>query len=123
MKCPLLFIFSIIAFQISYTQENWDANILETLPTVLEKHRNFVSIPNVSAVPADMYKNLAFVKKEFEALDFNVAYLESSTLPVFLAEKIIDKKKATILFYLHLDGQPADPKNWDQKDPFIPVLK
>lgn len=119
----LLVVASVLISTASWAENNWDKSISDDLPFVIEKHRRFVSIPNVSAVKADMYKNVDFIKPEFEKLGFNVQLLESSTLPVFFADKIIDVKAKTILFYFHLDGQPVNPDNWDQEDPFTPVLK
>lgn len=113
----------ITLFLNGYSQPNWQNKIAEVLPQVLKVHREFVSMPNVASNEEDMYKNLDWVQKAFEKRDFKVSLLESTTLPVFLAEKMVDPKAKTILFYLHLDGQPADPANWDQKDPFVPVLK
>ncbi len=121
---PYTFIFLLLLATIiqGSSQVNIDKEVSERLPEVLKKHRNFVSIPNVSAVPKDMYKNIEFVQPEFENLGFKVSLLESNTLPVFFAEKNVEATK-TILFYFHLDGQPAQAENWDQRDPFIPVLK
>jgi acetylornithine deacetylase/succinyl-diaminopimelate desuccinylase-like protein len=70
-----------------------------------------------------MMKNVDWVTNAFEKLNFKVSILETSTLPVFLAEKMVDPKAKTILFYLHLDGQAVNPAKWNQKDPFRPVLK
>ncbi len=106
-----------------WADNKWDESINENLPLILEQHRQFVSIPNVSAIKADMYKNIDFVRPEFEQLGFTVRLLASSSLPVFFAEKIVDTKAKTILFYFHLDGQPVTAANWDQQDPFTPVIK
>ncbi len=118
----LLSLFFLIPL-ISWADDSWDKSIIRELPLVLEKHRQFVSIPNVATVHADMYKNVDFIKPEFEQLGFNVQLLESATLPVFFAEKTVDVKAKTILFYFHLDGQAVNPANWDQENPFVPVLK
>lgn len=104
-------------------QNTWQEQISKALPAVLKQHREFVAIPNVSAVEADMYKNIDFVQPKFEKLGFEVRLLESETLPIFLAEKVVDKNAKTVLFYFHLDGQPVNPENWEQDDPFVPVLK
>ncbi|MFT5132108.1 MAG: acetylornithine deacetylase/succinyl-diaminopimelate desuccinylase-like protein [Gammaproteobacteria bacterium] len=119
----LLLVASVLISTIIWAENNWDKSINADLPLILEKHREFVSIPNVSAIKADMYKNVDFIKPEFERLGFNVHLLESSSLPVFYAEKTVDAKAKTILFYFHLDGQPVNPDNWDQEDPFTPVIK
>ncbi|WP_430413107.1 M20/M25/M40 family metallo-hydrolase [Kordia sp.] len=104
-------------------QTNWDAKIKEELPAILEKHRELVSIPNVASDVENMMRNVDWVTKAFQELNFKVSILKTSTLPVFLAEKQVDPKAKTILFYLHLDGQAVNPAKWNQKDPFRPVLK
>jgi acetylornithine deacetylase/succinyl-diaminopimelate desuccinylase-like protein len=70
-----------------------------------------------------MFKNITWVSRELNKLNFKVNVLASETLPVLFAEKNIDKDLKTVLFYFHLDGQPVNPKMWNQEDPFIPVLK
>jgi acetylornithine deacetylase/succinyl-diaminopimelate desuccinylase-like protein len=110
------------AFQLA-AQKNIDAAIAEVLPATLKKHREFVSLPNVASDSDGIMKNYDWVKKELEQQKFTVKMLESSTLPLMLAERTVSKKTKTILFYLHIDGQPVNAANWDQEDPFTPVLK
>ncbi|WP_298516613.1 M20/M25/M40 family metallo-hydrolase [uncultured Kordia sp.] len=104
-------------------QTNWDAKIQQELPKILKKHRELVSIPNVASDEPNMMKNVDWVTNAFEKLDFTVSILETSTLPVFFAERQVNPTAKTILFYLHLDGQAVNPEKWQQKDPFQPVLK
>ena len=127
MKYLPIFFCLALAFSIGltkgFTQSIEDEDITRMLPAVLEKHRAFVSLPNVASSKSDMFRNIDFVKPEFERLGFETTLLQTSTLPVFLAKKEINPTFPTLLFYFHLDGQPVAPENWDQKDPFIPVLK
>jgi len=104
-------------------QSNWNSQIDNNLRSVLQKHKALVSIPNLPENKENMLKNVDWVTKEFKALNFKVTALESSTLPVFFAERNYNKDLKTVLFYFHLDGQPVNPKMWNQEDPFIPVLK
>ncbi|GAB5554036.1 MAG: dipeptidase [Saprospiraceae bacterium] len=104
-------------------QDQWTQAIESILPDVLKTHRQFVSMPNVASDTENMQKNIDWVSQEFFSRLFTVKLLESETLPVILAERIVDPKAKTILFYLHLDGQPVDASRWDQEDPFTPVLK
>ena len=114
-----IFLFSIFL----NAQNNWDAQIDQNFRQVLEKHKALVSIPNLPENIDNMMKNVEWVSYEFKALDYKVSVLEATALPVLFAEKIYDKNFKTVLFYIHLDGQPVNPKMWDQEDPFIPVLK
>lgn len=118
--CTLFFCLGLLP---CFAQKDWQADIEAVLPQVLKTHREFVSLPNVADNSADMYKNIEWVTDAFEERDFKVRLLESTTLPVFLAERTVNPQAKTLLIYFHLDGQPADPANWDQEDPFVPVLK
>ena len=104
-------------------QSNYDFQIDENLKKILLKHKEFVSIPNLPENKVNMLKNITWVSRELSKLNFKVDVLPSETLPVLFAEKNIDKDLKTVLFYFHLDGQPVNPKMWNQEDPFIPVLK
>lgn len=120
----LILLLILLPFAKNYAQQNqWDAVIQEALPATLKQHREFVSLPNVAANHEDMMKNVAWVREPFEQQGFTVSLLESATLPVFLAERTVDAEAKTLLFYFHLDGQAVNPENWDQADPFVPVLK
>jgi acetylornithine deacetylase/succinyl-diaminopimelate desuccinylase-like protein len=119
-------LFFTILFSVSFctqAQFNWDSQIDKNFKNILLKHKEFVSIPNLPEHKENMFKNIAWVTRELNALNFKVNLLESETLPVLFAEKKIDKDLKTVLFYFHLDGQPVNPKMWNQENPFIPVLK
>ena len=104
-------------------QSNYDFEIDRNFKKILLKHKEFVSIPNLPENEVNMFKNITWVSRELSKLNFKVHVLTSETLPVLFAEKNIDKDLKTVLFYFHLDGQPVNPKMWNQEDPFIPVLK
>ncbi|MEP2935333.1 MAG: M20/M25/M40 family metallo-hydrolase [Gilvibacter sp.] len=108
---------------VGYSQTLWDQQISDRLPEVLKMHREFVSLPNIAANKDDMMRNVAWVKEAFEARGFEFSLLETTTLPVVLAEFKVHPKAKTLLYYLHLDGQAVNPERWDQEDPFTPVLK
>lgn len=107
----------------SLAAQNWNASIDDKMHSVLMKHKELVTIPNLPANKELMFENITWVKNEFKKVGFTLTNLPSSTLPVLLAEKEVDKNLKTLLFYFHLDGQPVNPKNWNQEDPFKPVLK
>lgn len=100
-----------------------DIWVNEQMPKAIAEHRELVSIPNDAFYPEDMDKNIAWLRSAFEKRDFKVKTLSTSTIPIVLAERTINPKLPTVLFYLHFDGQPVDASKWDQKDPFVPVIK
>jgi acetylornithine deacetylase/succinyl-diaminopimelate desuccinylase-like protein len=104
-------------------QSNYDFQVDRNFKKILLKHKEFVSIPNLPDNTVNMFKNITWVSRELNKLNFKVHVLASETLPVLFAEKNINKDLKTVLFYFHLDGQPVNPKMWNQEDPFIPVLK
>ena len=120
LAITIMSLFSIVG---NSQEQSWDALIDETLPATLERHKEFVSIPNVSPDREQLIINMKWIQPYYEQLGFQISLLDTETSPIFLAEKIIHKDAKTILFYFHLDGQPVDPENWDQEDPFSPVLK
>ena len=56
-------------------------------------------------------------------MNFDTAILISDGVKHLLAEKTFKGTERTILFYLQIDGQPVDSSQWNQKSPYIPVLK
>lgn len=110
-------------FSVVSQTANWDALIEENLPAVIQQHRTFASMPNVSSDREGVKKNMEWTAKAFEEHGFKISFLEAPEIPVFLAERIVDEKAKTILYYFHIDGQAVNPENWDQEDPFVPVLK
>lgn len=121
-RFSILLITLLIVTSIS-AQENWDAQIDAKLYTVLLSHKEFVSIPNLPSDVEKMYENIEWVKKKYEKVGFQLKTLESSTLPVLFAERIVNPSYKTVLFYFHVDGQAINPSKWNQKHPFEPVLK
>ena len=120
---PALSLLCLLIFSAVAAQSGGYARIDAVLPQVLQTHREFVSLPNVSSDTANMQRNLAWVEAAFAERGFTTRRLPAATHPVFLAELTVDPAARTILYYLHLDGQAVNPERWDQPDPFVPVLK
>jgi len=122
MKPKFAILFLLISFTIQ-SQTNWDAMIQDNLKDIVWQHKEFVSIPNLPENEELMLKNMNWVANNYKTLDFKASFLESSTLPLLLLEKEYNPELKTVLIYFHIDGQPVDANNWDQEDPFTPVLK
>ncbi|MEM1134802.1 MAG: M20/M25/M40 family metallo-hydrolase [Bacteroidota bacterium] len=120
----LLFIlaFALNAQQLERTQiENLaDAQLVSALTNL----RSFLSIPNDAHDPKDIQKNIDWMQEAFEQRNFKVALLPTKgEIPILLASNSFKDAKKTVLIYLQADGQPVDPTQWHQPDPFKPVLK
>lgn len=84
---------------------------------------DFLKIPNDGHFEEQVAQNMAWCETLFRELDFSTQVLPTEGAPLLFAEKKSRKNKKTILFYLQIDGQPVDQKQWDQDNAFIPVLK
>ncbi|MGA0274301.1 MAG: acetylornithine deacetylase, partial [Flavobacteriaceae bacterium] len=89
----------------------------------IDKFRSFLALPNDASKPEDIFDNISWAKSELEALDFEVKTLETSALPLLLANLTVKKSRPTLTFYMHLDGQAIDQSKWDQTNPYTAVLK
>jgi len=87
------------------------------------KLREFLEIPNDGNFSEQIESNLKWCNNLFESLDFETKILLTEGAPLLFAEKKFHKNAKTVLFYLQIDGQPVDSSKWNQKNPFIPVLK
>lgn len=83
-----------------------------------------LSLSNDSIVPADIVRNVEWLALAFEKRGFTTQPLPNGGKPMLFAELPgADPKLQTVLFYMHLDGQPVIPSQWAQKSPWLPVLK
>ncbi len=89
----------------------------------LELLMKFLSIPNDANYKEQIDLNIQWLSNQFEELDFRTSTLNTEALPLFFAEKNIDEDLPTVLFYMHFDGQPVDSSRWDQRSPYVPVIK
>ncbi len=88
------------------------------------EYLDLLSIPNDSVAPEDIRRNVAWLEQAFRKRGFTTQPLDNDGKPMLFAEypgKQASRK--TVLFYMHLDGQPVIPSQWAQKSPWTPVLK
>lgn len=85
--------------------------------------REFLRLPNYGKIPDNIDDNLAWCQKNFQGLGFETEVLISNGVKHLFAEQKFKKAYRTIIFYLQIDGQPVDSSQWNQKSPFIPILK
>ncbi|MBT8272684.1 MAG: M20/M25/M40 family metallo-hydrolase, partial [Bacteroidia bacterium] len=85
--------------------------------------KSFFSLPNDSNYPDQLKDNLIWCEKAFAKRGFSTKRLNTSTVPLLLAERQSNSAEKTVLIYLQIDGQPVDSSKWYQADPYIPALK
>ena len=89
----------------------------------IESFKEFLSIPNDGKNNYEILKNIDWSRLQLESFGFDFNILKTSSLPLAIAERVVDRKLPTIAFYMHLDGQSVDLSKWDQESPWKPVLK
>lgn len=114
----LLFLF-FCTFSIAQTTSEIKGQVRHSI----DELRDFVAIPNDANMPADINRNITWLTEKFSDRGFNTAVLPTDGLPLFFAALPMDPAKKTLLFYMHLDGQPVAPELWDQDNPYEVVLK
>jgi acetylornithine deacetylase/succinyl-diaminopimelate desuccinylase-like protein len=95
----------------------------QKLPSAMAELDETLRIPNNALVPEDVTNTIEWTTKAFEKRGFIITQLKTAGPPLLLVERNVKKPKATVLFYLHLDGQPVDSSKWFQESPYIPVIK
>jgi acetylornithine deacetylase/succinyl-diaminopimelate desuccinylase-like protein len=92
-------------------------------PEAVLQLKTFLEIPNDGHNPEQIQTNLKKCQELFADLDFKSQVIPTGGAPLLFAEKTFHKNAKTVLFYLQIDGQPVDTTKWEQKNPFLPVLK
>ena len=116
---PIFFLFIVPV----YGQNDIKDEVFDLAMNNMDEFVEFLSYPNDSSFSEDIYNLIEWTKNKFKSLDFLMTELETSSIPLLLAEKKIHDDLKTILIYLHLDGQPVDITRWNQEDAFKPVFK
>ncbi len=89
----------------------------------MAEYRSFLAIPNTSRDKENIQRNVEWCLDAFQKRGFDTQRIVAEDVPHVFAELHYGEELETILFYLQIDGQPVDPREWDQPDPFTPVLK
>ncbi len=108
--------------------QRWSAQKISTLaaarfPAAVQELRDFVAVPNDGHYPEQIEANMDWVRRKLERLDLDTEVVAVNGIPFLLAERAYHPDQPWILFYLQIDGQPADASQWEQTDPFTATLK
>jgi len=88
------------------------------------EYLELLSLPNDAINPPDIQANVVFLERAFGKRGFSTRRLDNHGKPLLYAEwpKKVPGAK-TILYYMHLDGQPVVDREWSQPSPWKPVVK
>jgi acetylornithine deacetylase/succinyl-diaminopimelate desuccinylase-like protein len=90
----------------------------------LREYLELLALPNDAINPPDIVKNVELLERIFRKRGFTTRRLDNKDKPLLYAEwprKVPGAK--TVLFYMHLDGQPVVDREWAQPSPWKPVVK
>ncbi len=125
-RIKLFFIFGILlsaSTGVAQKKNNQDDLIQKHAVQSFKDLHALLSIPNDAHFPEDIEKNIKWCEAAFEKRGFVTTRLETSTVPLLLAERKARKATKTVLVYLQIDGQPVDTSKWFQESPWTPTLK
>ena len=89
----------------------------------LTRFKTFLALANDASKGDEIQDNISWVKEQLQDQGFEIKLLETSSLPLMIANLSIKEKLPTIALYMHLDGQAVDRSKWNQDDPYQAVIK
>ncbi len=91
---------------------------------IIREYVDLLSIPNIARDTANIRRNAAKIAGMLERRGVAPRVLEiEGAPPVVYGEIRTPGAARTVVFYAHYDGQPVDPAQWRNGDPFRPELR
>ncbi len=114
-----------LSFLTISTSQEIDKNHPTYLPALqsLGQLKEFLAIPNDANFPNDIELNVKWCETKLGNLGMELNRLETETVPLLLASKVINQELPTLMYYFHIDGQPVDPQYWFQDSPYDATMK
>lgn len=89
---------------------------------VVKEFLEYLALPNESDNPDGIEKNLLYVRNHLEESGVTTELIHFQEVD-YLFGVFNEGAPYTLLIYLQLDALDANAQNWNQSDPFTPVLK
>jgi acetylornithine deacetylase/succinyl-diaminopimelate desuccinylase-like protein len=90
---------------------------------IIDDFAELLSIPNVASDSENIRRNAFFIRDLLQTRGFTVDLLEvAGSPPVVFADRPTPGADATLMIYVHYDGQPANGEDW-ASEPWTPVLR
>jgi acetylornithine deacetylase/succinyl-diaminopimelate desuccinylase-like protein len=91
---------------------------------LIREYIAYVSVPDLHGDLPNLARNAEALRKMLAKRDLHPeVWTVEKGAPVVYGERMAPGAARTILFYIHYDGQPVDPKGWAQTDPFVPMIR
>lgn len=126
MKCVLLIlpvILSSTGFSQTLSRQEIRDAALRDYPKAITTLNEFLLLPNNGLYVEQTKQNLEWCVRAMKNRKFETRILVSNDVPHLYAQRVFNPKLPWVLFYLQMDGQPADSANWSQKNPYQATLK
>lgn len=105
----------------------WEQYLVEQEPQHLDKLKDFLHIPSVSALPQhrpDMQQAADWLGQQLQAIGIpEITILSTEHHPVVYGCWPVSSKQPTIMIYGHYDVQPPDPLDRWESPPFDLVIR
>jgi acetylornithine deacetylase/succinyl-diaminopimelate desuccinylase-like protein len=120
-----LFLLVVPAVALAQAQEPISPQTAQKLAqATFREYLELLSLPNDAINPPDIQRNVDFLERAFRKRGFTTRRLDNADKPMLYAEWPNQVPGAkTVLFYMHLDGQPVVDREWSQPSPWKPVVK
>lgn len=90
---------------------------------ILEEFFELLRLPNYAGNRADIQRNAEHISGMLERRGISARILDSGAgAPAVYGELMTPGAQTTVLFYVHYDGQPVVPEDWDTP-PYEPVVR
>ena len=92
---------------------------------ILQEFVRLLSIPNVASDSVNIRKNADLILDMMKRRGLEPRLLEASrdSPPAVYGEWKVPGASRTVILYAHYDGQPTDPKQWTETQPWQPTLR
>src|SRR6266545_311832 len=115
-------LFAALIGQANDLRQRVSSDVAQHQKAIVDELMALLAIPNVAADRPNIRRNAEHLQRMLAGREFKTELLETEGNPLVYGA-IDAQKPRTILFYCHYDGQPVDPKKWNQTDPFEPVIR
>lgn len=119
----LIAIVSTTGFSQTLTKQEIKDAALRYHPIAIKALNEFLLLPNNGLHAEQTKQNLEWCVQAMKKRKFETRVLFSEQVPHIYAQRVFNPKLPWVLFYLQIDGQPADSANWNQKNPYLATLK